>query len=198
VTTLLEAREGVLVFTPDRADEAEVHPGPSVAYMPVVTRQDGWFVADGAYDHVTVFADAYASDDEMLAAAVAFVRSEDRDGRHRGPLRLTYLGSLGERSPPTAPPIGGAVAINGRTVIGRAPTSAIILRQGPHSDQNTVARIHAILEPTAQGVLVTDAKSTNGTWLGGQRIESGEAAIGDQIAIACTHRFRIDGTIGVQ
>jgi hypothetical protein len=199
VATLFEMREGVLVFSPERAAEARAHGGPSVAFMPVVTRLAGWMVADGAYDHVAVFADAYASDDETLAAAIAFVRSEDRDARRRGPLRLTSLGTLGEWRPRDAPPIGSALEIAGhigRMVIGRSPSASINLRQGGHSDQNTVARIHAIIEKAADGLLVTDAKSTNGTWLNGRRIESSaSASVGDEIAIACTHRFRIDGSI---
>jgi pSer/pThr/pTyr-binding forkhead associated (FHA) protein len=41
---------------------------------------------------------------------------------------------------------------------------------------------------------VTDSRSTNGTWINGQRMAEADVVVGDEIAIACTHRFRLDGS----
>jgi hypothetical protein len=188
---------GAIVFSPDRADEARSQADqrgmPLVAFMPVVTTAPGWIVADGAYDRVSVTADAYASDEQMLADAISFVSKQPPAERARGPLRVTYLGSLGERRPPDGLPIGGSLPLDRPLSIGRAPRCEICLRQGGHSDQNTVARLHARIEKSPMGARIIDARSTNGTWVRGQRVDMAVIAPGDELAIACTHRFRLDG-----
>src|SRR5215831_17254627 len=65
--SLLHVTDGVVVFSPDREEEARAFGVPMVAYMPV----ENEMVAEGAYDAVAVRADAYASDEATLAAAVA-------------------------------------------------------------------------------------------------------------------------------
>lgn len=190
----IHVQQGVVVFPPELAEEAlaeaKAQRAPRVAYMQA---DHDLLVAAGAYAHVAVLADAYASDEASVAAAVAYAAAERREARSRGPLRLTYLGSLGQLRPPTAPPIGGAVPIHGATRIGRLPSCEIVLRSGPHSDQNTVARVHASVEPSPGGLRVLDLSSTNGTWVGGRRVRDIEVQPGEEIAIACTHRFRVDG-----
>jgi hypothetical protein len=186
---LLRVTSGVVVFSPDRAEEARAHGLALVAFM-AAPRE---LAAEGAYARVALRADAYASDEETLALAIAFAAHERRDDRARGPLRLTYLGSLGEYRPPRSPPIGGAVNVGSELFAGRMEDCGICLRQGPHSDQNTVARRHARFERIPSGVRVTDLRSTNGTWVRGARVEVAEALPGEEIAIACTHRLRVDG-----
>jgi hypothetical protein len=191
---VLRLTSGVVVFSPDRADEAYQRAvelsAPRVAFMPV-TSSVGWMVADGAYDYVSISADAYASSEETLSTAIELAAREVCEDRVRGPLRLTYLGSLGELSP-RGPILGASVRVGDPVFIGRAPDATISLRQG-HSDQSTVARRHARVERTARGTSVTDLQSTNGTWVNGKRVAAVDLAVGDEIAIACTHRFRLDG-----
>jgi len=194
---ILRVTSGVVVFSPDQAAEATARAAefgsPLIAFMPIVTPFEGWFVADGAYDYVGLRADAYASDRVTLASALDFVKNERRAQRSDGALRLTYLGSLGEEKPPDGPPIGGSIPLEDTVMVGRQPSCAICLRQGAHSDENTVARLHCRIERTTHGAKVTDLKSTNGTWLRGKRIEVALAEPGDEIAVACTHRLRVDG-----
>jgi hypothetical protein len=186
------------VFSPDRAEEARRTAAelgaPLVAFMPVVTVVPNWWMADGAEEQVALRADAYASDDASLEEAIAFAASEERKERLRGPLRLTYLGSLGEVRPRTAPPVGGSVPLDDvPPVLGRGDPCAMCFRTGGHSDQNRVARQHARVERIPTGARVSDLKSTNGTWVNGLRISSVEVVPGDEIAVACTHRIRLDG-----
>jgi predicted component of type VI protein secretion system len=49
-------------------------------------------------------------------------------------------------------------------LVGRAPTADIVLAD-PH-----LSRRHATVQATADGVVLTDLGSTNGTWLNDQRI----------------------------
>jgi hypothetical protein len=187
--SLLRVTEGVVVFSPDREEEARARGLPLVAFMPV----EGSMFADAAPDAVGLRADAYASDERSLALAIAFCKREKREERTAGPLRLTYLGSLGETRPPRSPPIGGSVPLSDSFFVGRMEDCAICLRQGAHSDQNTVARRHARFERTASGARVTDLRSTNGTWVRGARIEVADVVPGEEVAIAWTHRLRLDG-----
>jgi hypothetical protein len=152
-------------------------------------------VAPAAIAAVAVRASAYASDPSSLAAAVRYARFDSSAARRHGDLRLTYLGSLGEPRPRDAPQIGESVRIGASLFIGRGD-EGICLRQGAHSDQNTVARRHARIEPltgVADRVRVTDCQSTNGTWIAGARIDVAELRSGDELAIAWSHRFRLDG-----
>jgi hypothetical protein len=164
----------------------------AIAYLPM---PPGYaLVADGAFGWVALRAEAYASTAADLREALDLVLRDDAAARATGPLRVTYLGTLGQPGPVTMGPIGSSVPVTGSVPVGRAPGCAIVLRHGPHSDQNTVARRHAELAPAPGGVRVRCLGSTNGTWLDGARI-AGEAiaAPGAELAFACTHRFRVDG-----
>lgn len=163
-----------------------------VACIPV-QRDDGWFCAEGAEDHAGIRADAYASCAGSLKAALAYALAEDRRARNEGALRVVWLGSLGELFP-SEPRIGHAVALApDRTLIGRSSDSAVVLRQGPHSDQCTVARRHAAIERIDGQVRVRDLGSTNGTWVGGRRVTEAALCPGDEIALCGRLRLRIDG-----
>lgn len=164
----------------------------TLAYLPVV-RSDGWHVADGARAYSAVRADAYASEPRSLIEGLRFALAEARASRNTGPLRLTWLGSLGEL-PPFEPAIGTSFPLTSSLLIGRSDTCDIVLRQGAHSDQCSVARTHAKVERTAQGVVVTDLGSTNGFDFRGQRVRQATLSPGDELAIVGTMRLRLDGT----
>jgi ATP-binding cassette, subfamily B, bacterial len=54
-------------------------------------------------------------------------------------------------------------------------------------DDPAVSRVHARLEPVAEGILVTDLGSSNGTWLNGRRLDGPAVARdGDQIMVGET------------
>ena len=61
--------------------------------------------------------------------------------------------------------------------IGRAAQSDVFL------DDITVSREHARLERTANGLLLTDQGSLNGTYVNRQRIESAQLSDGDELQI---------------
>jgi len=185
------ARASAVVFDPR---EKQPHALPCVACLPVL-RDDDWFVADGAWSHCAVRADAYASNEATLLAALRFVLAEDRAARAVGPPRLTWLGPLGELFPPI-PPIGASFRIREEGVhLGRAPDAHIQLRQGAHSDQNSVARRHAHLALVAHGVHVYDLKSTNGIYVRGVRVTDAVLEPADELAICGTLRLRLDGAL---
>ncbi|MBX3231307.1 MAG: FHA domain-containing protein [Labilithrix sp.] len=190
---MLELIEGVVVFSPERERETRAYgERPRVAFLAASEKRFG---EQPSPIERAVRADAYASDRAMLAAAIAYARSEDRAARRAGPLRLVYVGSLGEERVTAKTPLGHTVIVRGRIMIGRADGCAICLRQGAHSDQNTTARWHAVVERTERGtLLVTDQRSTQGTWVRDLSIrEPTEVAPGEEIAIACGHRLRIEG-----
>ncbi len=68
------------------------------------------------------------------------------------------------------------------TRLGRHPDSEIML------DDITVSRRHASLERTAEGYVVTDAGSLNGTYLNQERIERAVLHHGDELQIG---KFRL-------
>lgn len=71
-------------------------------------------------------------------------------------------------------------------IVGRAPESDI------HLDDQGVSRQHARLRPLEYGVEIEDLGSTNGTFINGQRITGGIAAVGDEVAFDQL-RFRVGG-----
>lgn len=81
-----------------------------------------------------------------------------------------------------------------RLQLGRSPDADLCLRQGGHSDENTVARRHAVVERTVDGVRACDLSSTRGTFLRGQKIAAAPLLPGEELAIAGTHRVRLDGS----
>ncbi|MCC6900269.1 MAG: FHA domain-containing protein [Polyangiaceae bacterium] len=140
-----------------------------------------------------VRADAYASTELGLREALSFVRQEDRGARGRGPLRLVWLGALGQLEPRDVGPVGRAYALTATAIVGRSPSSDIVLRTGGHSDQNTVARRHAAVTVEGEVVRIRDFSSTNGTWVDGRRVAEGVLLPGSELAFAGTLRFRLDG-----
>lgn len=190
----------VIVFFPSAVEKAHAlardHSLPCLACRPVETKLDGWFVADDAMSFAAVRADAYASEPRALDQALRFVIDEARTERFQGSLRITWLGSLGEVHPVASPPIGSSVPLLENLTVGRSVSAQLCLRQGAHSDQNTVARLHAIFERTSEGAFVRDLGSTNGTWVRGSMVERADLRPGDEVGIACTHRLRLDGVPG--
>jgi FHA domain len=71
------------------------------------------------------------------------------------------------------------------TAIGRSPECDICL------DDPCISRFHARLRPRDYGIEIEDLKSTNGSFLNGQRIGVGIARVGDEIAFDQL-RFRIN------
>jgi predicted component of type VI protein secretion system len=70
------------------------------------------------------------------------------------------------------------------TTIGRAPECDICI------DSRGISRRHARLRPLEYGVEIEDLKSTNGTYLNGQRVTVAVARSGDEIAFD-ELRFRV-------
>lgn len=201
-TKLAEA--SVLVFSPElRCDDllaqAEALALPRVACLPVI-RDDHFFAADEGEAFVNLRADAYASCHETLRAALSFVLREDRSARGRGALRVTWLGPLGQLNL-SEPQIGSSFPLEAerRMLVGRSSRADIVVRQGAHSDQCSVARQHAVFERTRDGLVVRDLRSTNGTWVKGRAVEQALIGPGDEVAISAMLRLRIDGAVeGVQ
>lgn len=175
---MLEIREGVVVFAPERAAEAAALARRSARELDlprVAFARAEW------KRHDDVFADAYASTERMLDAAIAFARTEDRAARTRGPWRVVYVGALGDE--PTRTEIGKTVVLGDAPIfLGRDASCAICLRQGGHSDQNTLARLNTKVELVDGIVRVIDLKSTNGT-----KYRDGEICVG------FGQRLRVEG-----
>jgi pSer/pThr/pTyr-binding forkhead associated (FHA) protein len=78
---------------------------------------------------------------------------------------------------------GDRFALTGdQTRLGRHPDSEIML------DDITVSRRHASIERTAEGYVVTDAGSLNGTYVNQQRIERAVLHHGDELQVG---KFRL-------
>ncbi len=75
------------------------------------------------------------------------------------------------------------------TTVGRSPECTLRL------DEPGISRMHARLVPTAEGLLVEDLGSTNGSFINGKRVLRGEARPGDEIGFD-TLRFRLVGPSG--
>lgn len=190
---MLEVVDGVLVFSPERAEEAwALGDVARVAFGEIAYEDFGRPPSPAAR---AVRADAYASGRRMLAEAIAYVQREDREARGRGPLRLVYAGTIGDFGVSEHTPIGRPAVLHERITIGRSVDCDLLLRQGGHSDQNTTARRHARVERAAGGgVVVTDLRSTNGTWIRGVAIaEPTSIEPGEEITIALGHRLRLEG-----
>lgn len=79
----------------------------------------------------------------------------------------------------------------GRTYVLLSPT---VIGRTPECDISITApglsRMHARLRPTREGLEVEDLRSTNGSFINGQRIATGTARPGDEIAFDQL-RFRL-------
>lgn len=177
----LEIIDDVVVFTPDRDAEARELARSAGRELPRVAL----FQSPQMFAPVPLLfgADAYVSHERALPAAIAWVKAEDRSARLRGPWRVVYVGSLGEDPVTPKTPIG-KTALFGveRTLIGRDEGCAICLRQGPHSDGNTVARANTKLEIVNGALAITDLASTNGTRVSGR-----------EFSVGLGHHLRVDG-----
>ena len=79
-------------------------------------------------------------------------------------------------------------------LVGRAEECAL------HVDDLRVSRVHALLASTAEGWLLEDLRSTSGTWLAGDRVESllitgpVEVRLGDPLSGALV-RFELEAIV---
>ena len=80
------------------------------------------------------------------------------------------------------PDLGRTFDVTSDAVVGRDPTAAIQL-----TDQE-VSRRHAIVSGAADGATIEDLGSSNGTWLGDERV-SGSASL------ALAARMRVGSTV---
>lgn len=186
-----DGESDVVVFDPRRDDAIHACDAPRLAVLPLDGTR-GVPANPEAEAFVNIRADAYAGDEHGLAAALTYLASP-RPDPSAGPLRLTYLGGLGAARTRAEP--GTSVPMDRRRIIGRGKTCDLILRQGPHSDQNIVARIHTVVERKGEEVVVEDAQSTNGTWIEGRRIEGAVSLRpGTELVVSWCFRVRLDGT----
>jgi pSer/pThr/pTyr-binding forkhead associated (FHA) protein len=72
---------------------------------------------------------------------------------------------------------GKAYAVTGAQVIGRHHECDIAIAS------EEISRRHAQVKPTAEGVLVEDLGSSNGTFINGQRVQSGLLKSGDELRL---------------
>lgn len=165
---------------------------PIVAVMPLISGFDA-LVHPNAARHVGFKADAYAATKESLADALAFVRTERRWDRAKGPLRLTWLGALGTVPPMPLGPPGRSYPLELRLTVGSASENDVRIVQGAHADQNTVSRHHAVIDLTEERVVVSDQGSARGTFVNGERVRRHVLEPGDLLSLAGVHHFRLDG-----
>jgi len=72
------------------------------------------------------------------------------------------------------------VDIVGRATIGRHPANVVVL------DDTKVSRDHAAIRATADGFVINDLRSTNGTFVNGARVDEQPLADGDVILVGST------------
>ena len=81
---------------------------------------------------------------------------------------------------------GPDIAVEHAVVVGRHPDCDTQL------NSHRVSRWHCILSRDGGEVVVRDLGSRNGTWINGQRVESGRLRPGDKMAIANVF-YRLSG-----
>lgn len=90
--------------------------------------------------------------------------------------------------------VGVLIVRAGAQAGARFPLEHLVTRLGRHPDSEislddiTVSRRHADIERTAQGYVVTDAGSLNGTYVNQQRVERMSLRHGDELQIG---KFRL-------
>ena len=70
-----------------------------------------------------------------------------------------------------------AVEVTAKLRIGRAPECELPL------DEDGVSRVHCEIRPAGEGLALIDARSTNGTFVNGTRVQTAQLASGDRIQI---------------
>lgn len=79
------------------------------------------------------------------------------------------------------PDLGRSFDVAGDAVVGRDPTAAVQL-----TDQE-VSRRHAIVSAQGDGIAVEDLGSSNGTWLGDDRVQGSAALLlGGRLRVGST------------
>lgn len=81
---------------------------------------------------------------------------------------------------------GNRLEINREMIVGREAGCDFVL------DEGRCSRKHASLQPSAEGILVKDLGSSNGTFLNGARIEQGIAKVGDELSFD-TAKYKVVG-----
>lgn len=164
----LEVIDDVVVFSPDREDESRALAGerPRVAFFEPPPPQIEIPLLFGA--------DAYVTSDVMLGRAMAWVKSEDRTARTRGPWRVVFVGALGVGS---AKPFGESAPVGERLVIGRSQGLAMVF-----PSVGTIARANTSVSIVNGRPLIQDLRSTNGTRVHGR-----------EFVIGLGHHLRVDG-----
>ena len=120
----------------------------------------------------------------LTLAAVSHADEEDELARHLDGL-APDTALLVVRSGPGA---GSSFRVGGdRTSIGRHPDSDIFL------DDVTVSRRHVTLERGADGYLLRDAGSLNGTYVNRRRVDEAHLDSGDEVQIG---RYRLTFLVG--
>jgi two-component system response regulator GlrR len=101
---------------------------------------------------------------------------------HQGPRRYTLTLTTG-------PDTGRSVPIDGRVVVGAGEGATFVITD------ESVSRAHLELEPSADGLRVKDLGSTNGTFLGGARIQAMTVHEEALVTVGTTvlHLQRVDG-----
>ena len=86
------------------------------------------------------------------------------------------------------------LAFNATVIVGRAPTAeyqGITYDEVLQLEHSTVSSNHAALAPAAEGVLVTDLGSTNGTFINHQRLTAPTLAVGGDEIRFDTHTLTL-------
>jgi hypothetical protein len=103
------------------------------------------------------------------------------------PAPRSLLGADPRLEAPESPGGADAVRLAGATIVGRTPEASLRLPVG------TVSRRHAELTPTADGWVVRDLHSENGTWVNGERVWERLLADGDRVQFGSVALiFRLD------
>lgn len=76
------------------------------------------------------------------------------------------------------PPVGGPIDVTGeRTLLGRDPSADLVV------NDPSVSRRHALIERRAEGFVVLDQRSANGTFVNNQRVEQALLQGGQQLRL---------------
>ena len=87
------------------------------------------------------------------------------------------------------PPVGGPIDVTGdRTLLGRDPSADLVV------NDPSVSRRHALIERRAEGFVVLDQRSANGTFVNNQRVEQALLQGGQQLRVgAVSFEVRLPG-----